>query len=303
MLTNQHKKFLNTHFSKIAYNQSLKHYTRFHIGGLADAIVFPQQLNQLAMLLPWLNTEQIPWIVLGGGSNILFDDQGFRGIVINLTQFCLMNPESVLIRADAGIPLKRLCLHAIRYHLDGMNFALGIPGTLGGAIHMNAGAAGSEMADILESIDCMTPDGQIYRIQKYDLKIQYRSISWHHIAPHGIVVQANIRLQNGDSKTIRKNARECLMIRKQTQPIGCACAGSFFKNPSNAKPAGYLIDQAGLKGYQIGDAAISDQHANFIVNKGRATSKDIIALMHLIQEKVFVKFNVHLEPEVKIIHV
>jgi UDP-N-acetylmuramate dehydrogenase len=303
MLNTQQKKFLNANFSEIAYNVSLKAYSRFRIGGSAEAIIFPKKIQELKILIPWLTHESIPWLVIGGGSNILFDDSGFCGIIINLTHFSDMHPQGNVIEADAGISLKRLCLHAIRNNLGGMNFALGIPGTLGGAVRMNAGAGGGQIADVIQSILCMTPDGRTYQIKKEAMIIGYRNISWRDIANDAIVIGASISLYKDNKHAIREDARQKMIYRKTTQPIGCACAGSFFKNPSNSLSAGYLIEQAGLKGYQIGDAVVSNRHANFIINKGHATSKDIIQLMHNIQEKVMMKFNIQLQPEVKIIHV
>jgi UDP-N-acetylmuramate dehydrogenase len=303
MLNIQQKKFLNANFSKIAYNVSLKAYNSFRIGGSADGIIFPENTHELKILLPWLTNENIPWMIMGGGSNILFDDSGFCGIIINLTQFAGMQPEGNFIYADAGIFLKRLCLHAIRNDLGGMNFALGIPGSLGGAIRMNAGAGGGQIADVIQYIHCMTPDGRTHQINKETMIIGYRNISWRDIEKDAIVIGASIKLYPDTRHVIRRDARQKMIYRKKTQPLGCACAGSFFKNPSNRLSAGYLIEQAGLKGYQVGDAEVSHRHANFIINKGRATSKDIIHLMHDIQEKVMMKFSVQLQPEVKIIHV
>jgi len=302
MLNTRQIKYLNANFSKIAYNVSLSTYNSFRIGGPADGIIFPKNPQELSALLPWLTNEGICWMVMGGGSNILFDDSGFCGIIINLTQFLNMQIQGNLIEADAGIPLKRICLHAIRNDLGGMNFALGIPGTLGGAVRMNAGTGTGQMADVIQSIDCMTPDGVTHHLKRDALTIGYREISWNDLI-NAIVIHATISLYADNRQAIRQDARHKLKYRKATQPIGCACAGSFFKNPSNNHSAGYLIEQAGLKGYQIGDAAVSNQHANFIINKGQATSKDIIHLMHVIQEKVMMKFNIQLQPEVKIINV
>jgi UDP-N-acetylmuramate dehydrogenase len=303
MLNTKQKKFLNANFSKLAYNESLKSFNSFHVGGPADGIIFPKNSQELSILLPWLTNEGIPWLVMGGGSNILFDDSGFCGIIINLTQLTDLQIQGNVINADAGISLKRICLHAIRNDLDGMNFALGIPGTLGGAVRMNAGAGGGQMADVIQYIVCMTPDGMTHQLKKEALSIQYRNISYNDIANNAIITKVSIVLNSGDKQSLRQDARKRMMYRKSTQPTGCACAGSFFKNPSTTHSAGFLIEHAGLKGLKIGDAVVSNRHANFIINKGQATSKDIIALMQEIQEKVMKKFNIYLQPEVKIIHV
>ncbi|MBF0450210.1 MAG: UDP-N-acetylmuramate dehydrogenase [Candidatus Magnetomorum sp.] len=302
MLTPEHKYFLNAYIPKVQYNTPLKYFSHFRIGGPAEAIVFPENTEQIAVLLPWLTQETIPWLVIGAGSNILFDDNGFHGIIISLTNCSFMELSDGMIRADAGVSLKILCLHAIRNSLAGMNFALGIPGTLGGAIRMNAGSQGGEISDILESIDCITSDGHYHHIKKDRLKSDYRHICWEHVAPDSVVVRASVLLSQTDNALLRQDARKKMIQRRQTQPIGCACAGSFFKNPSGQYSAGYLIEQAGLKGYHIGDAFVSQKHANFIVNKGHATSREIKELMHYIQVRVHSQFNIQLTPEVKFIH-
>jgi len=302
MLSNEHKSFLNTHFSEVKYDASLKNYSRFRVGGFANAIVFPQTSQQLSTLLPWLQKQRIPWIVIGAGSNILFDDNGFRGIIISLANYTTILWDGKIVHAGAGVSLKILCLHAIRNALAGMNFALGIPGTLGGAVRMNAGAHGNEIADILESIDCITPNGEYHHLKKDALKLDYRNISWEHVVPKAVIIKATLSLSPSDKKILREDAQKKMIKRRKTQPLGCACAGSFFKNPSENYSAGYLIERSGLKGFCIGDACVSQKHANFIVNSGQATSKEIIELMHHIQKSVQSQFNIQLIPEVKIIH-
>jgi UDP-N-acetylmuramate dehydrogenase len=302
IITSEHKSFLNNHFSGVQYGEPLKNYSSFRVGGPADAIIFPKSSGQLSLLLSWLKHQQISWIVIGAGSNILFDDYGFRGIVICLTNCSSIEWDGKSIKANAGVSLKFLCLHAIRHSLAGMNFALGIPGTLGGAIRMNAGAQGGEISDILESIDCISTDGNSHHIKKETLKIGYRQMSWEHVAPGAVISGATLLLSQTDPKILRKDAQKKMIQRRKTQPIGCACAGSFFKNPLGHFSAGYLIEQSGLKGFCLGDACVSQKHANFIMNKGHATSKEIKALMQHIQHEVHSKFNIKLIPEVNIIH-
>ncbi|KPA15578.1 UDP-N-acetylenolpyruvoylglucosamine reductase [Candidatus Magnetomorum sp. HK-1] len=302
MLRPEQKKFLSTHFSKVQYKALLKHYTRFRIGGPAEAIVFPENIEQVSSLLLWLAQENIPWLVIGGGSNILFDDIGFRGIIVSLTGCQSIQWHSQFVVAEGGVSLKFLWLHAFRKALGGMNFALGIPGTLGGAIRMNAGAHNGQISDIIESIDCVTSDGKRHHIKKNDLKIHYRQIDWDHIASGGVVVQSKLSLSVANTRLLREDARKKMIHRRKTQPIGCVCAGSFFKNPPGDYSAGFLIERAGLKGYHIGDAAVSKRHANFIVNNGNATYREIKKLMHYIQDRVLSQFNIQLTPEVKIIH-
>jgi len=302
MLRPEQKKFLSVHFSKVHYNALLKEYTSFRIGGPADAIVFPENIEKISQLVVWLADEKIPWFVIGGGSNILFDDKGFRGIIISLSDCRSMKWSSKVVVAEGGVPLKFLGLHAIRKSLGGMNFALGIPGTLGGSIKMNAGAYNAQISDIMEYIVCITPDGKRHHIKKKDLKIEYRRIDWQHIAPDGIVVESKLSFFEANTRTLREDARQKMIHRRKTQPIGRASAGSFFKNPPGDYSAGFLIEKAGLKGYRIGDAVVSNRHANFIVNDGNATYREIKDLMYYVQDIVKSKFNIKLLPEVKIIN-
>jgi UDP-N-acetylmuramate dehydrogenase len=185
---------------------------------------------------------------------------------------------------------------------QGLNFAVGIPGLLGGAICMNAGTTAGDMASVIEALDIVTPEGQEVRVAGHVLTFGYRRMA---LPPeHGqtaIVVRAHLRLSEGDGAALRAQARKRMRDRMRTQPLGCACAGSFFKNPSPQMPAGRLIDEAGLKGTSVGDARVSERHANFIVNSGRATAADVLALKALITQTVWERFQISLEPEVRIV--
>jgi UDP-N-acetylmuramate dehydrogenase len=209
------------------------------------------------------------------------------------------------ISAMAGAGLGALCRFAIRNGLGGLNFAMGIPGSVGGAIRMNAGAWEGSMGDVLAGIRIIRPDGTIGFMDKKMMEFSYRSLAL--CAESGLELSACVILEGVFSLTpqdpdmLKTEADTLLDARKKSQPVGSASAGSFFKNPVNQEPAGRLIDLAGCKGLSVGDAEVSPQHANFIVNRGRATARDIIGLMRMVQETVFQKFNILLEPEVKIV--
>jgi UDP-N-acetylmuramate dehydrogenase len=205
----------------------------------------------------------------------------------------------------AGANLSALCRFAIHHGLSGLNFALGIPGTVGGAICMNAGAWSGEIGDVLESIRVLRPDGRIESVDKKGLTFSYRSLSFaennNKDLSSSVVIEGRFLLSQQRSEILQAEADELLKTRKKTQPTAFASAGCFFKNPDNSESAGKLIDLAGGKGMRSGDAVVSEKHANFIVNQGRASAEDILRLMYTVQELVLKKFNILLEPEVKIV--
>jgi UDP-N-acetylmuramate dehydrogenase len=250
-------------------------------------------------------------MVIGGGSNLLVKDGGIGGVVISLVR-CLKDIRTteggsdVRLTAQAGVKLPSLCRYCIERGFAGLNFALGIPATVGGAIVMNAGTARGSMADVLESIDCLQPNGRRVRFNRRELDFSYRCLSWKENVPNGegvipIIVDGAFSLKPGDAKMLAVEAEEILKMRTAKQPIDQPSAGCFFKNPAPDRSAGELIEKAGLKGRQIGNARVSTRHANFIVNTGGATARDILALMELVQKRVAEKFEVELVPEVKIV--
>jgi len=298
--------------SGIKFGEPMARHTYFRVGGPADAFICPDNVEKLQELLCWAGDKRIPHIVIGDGSNLLVRDKGIPGIVIVLTE-CLNeisrsggNGESVLIKAMAGVRTQTLCRYAIEEGLSGINFALGIPGTVGGAIMMNAGTSSASISDVLDSVNIMLSTGTTLRIKREELDFSYRKLSWdknftksHREEP--IIIDGCFRLLQSDPVELKKEAGAVLKKRKDNQPTGTASAGCFFKNPPSGKTAGQLIDMAGLKGTRIGGAEVSAKHANFIVNMGTASASDILGLMQLIQETVFKKFNINLEPEVKIV--
>jgi UDP-N-acetylmuramate dehydrogenase len=241
----------------------------------------------------------------------LVKDGGIGGIVISLNR-CLKkirtteDGSGVRLTAQAGVKLPSLCRYCIERGFAGLNFALGLPATVGGAIVMNAGTARGSMADVLESIGCLQPDGRWVRFDRRELDFSYRCLSWKGSGPNDegvlpIIVDGSFSLKPRDAKMLADEAEELLKRRTAQQPVDQPSAGCFFKNPVPGRSAGELIEKAGLKGRQIGGARVSTRHANFIVNTGGATARDILALMELVQKRVAEKFEVELVPEVKIV--
>jgi UDP-N-acetylmuramate dehydrogenase len=298
--------------SGVKFGEPMSRHTYFRVGGPADAFVSPDRPEKLNEILRRARDMGIPHTVIGDGSNLLVRDKGIPGIVIVLTG-CFNqisrfgeNSESALVKAMAGVRTQTLCRYAMEEGLSGMNFALGIPGTVGGAIIMNAGTSSRSVSDVLVSVNVITPTGDLSEIKRKDLDFSYRKLSWNKMLmkQHGeepVIIDGSFRLTYSDPAELKKEARAVLMKRRVSQPAGKASAGCFFKNPPSGKTAGQLIDMAGLKGMRIGGAEVSGKHANFIVNRGSASASDILGLMQLIQETVLKKFNVSLEPEVKII--
>ena len=244
----------------------------------------------------------LPYQVIGGGSNLLAPDEGFAGVVIVLgRQFSGIRPAGRdgvlnLVMAEAGCRLGRLLNGSCEKSLSGLEFLVGIPGSVGGAVMMNAGAWDKEIKDVVSEITWFE-DGQIVSRNRDELSFSYRK--WHSL-PGAIVLSATFALILDDQERIEARISEYRRVRKAKQPSGVACAGSFFKNPPGDKAAGWLIEKVGLKGHKIGGAEISSVHANFIINGGGATSGDVLALMELAREKVLDAYGISLEPEVEI---
>jgi UDP-N-acetylmuramate dehydrogenase len=250
-------------------------------------------------------------MVLGKGSNLLVKDKGVRGVVISLTEGLktIMRvealPSAVRVRAMAGAKLSALCRYALQHSLSGMNFALGIPGSVGGAILMNAGAAGGAMENVVEGIKILRSDGVAEQIGRPSMKWAYRGVSICREKKEAlgdfIILSGDFLFKPEDGKSLRASARKIARERMAAQPTRFPSAGCFFKNPETGDPAGKLIDLSGLKGFRIGDAEVSAKHANFIVNRGRASARDVLEVSDKIRQSVYQKFRVKLTPEVKII--
>ena len=291
---------------RVRFNCPLARFTSFGIGGPADALVEVHNEFELIELLGFFRAENVEWKVIGKGTNVLITDAGFSGAVILLEgSFREVKREKAKQRGDccrvtagAGCSLARMVSFCADEGLKGFEFACGIPGSLGGAIVMNAGAWGGEISDCLMSVTIADHTG-IKRLDRHDLRFSYRS--WHDyddLAASSVIASAEVELAYGEVGEIKERCRNLLEKRNQRQPKGFANAGSFFKNPEGDY-AGRLIEASGLKGVRIGGAMVSDVHANFLVNRGGATSKDIIELMELIQEKVFRDHKILLKPEIR----
>ena len=273
--------------------------TTFRIGGPADLLI-DLPADAAGPLLALCKQENIPYLFIGNGSNLLVGDKGIRGAVLRLAD----NGEDPLILEDhrlyahGGMPLKRLCQFAREQSLTGLEFAFGIPGTVGGAVYMNAGAYGGEMADIIESADCLTLDGTPCTLTVAQLELGYRRSSLMKMGY--IVLGVTLQLTPGDYDTIAATMKDLMNRRREKQPLEYPSAGSFFKRPEGYF-AGKLIQDAGLKGFAVGDAQISEKHAGFVVNRGAATAADMVELCRQVQDKIMQTDGVLLEPEVRFI--
>ena len=283
-------------------DEPLKNHTSFKIGGTADLLALPEDKIQLKNLYKKAWQLDIPITLFGGGTNLLISDRGIRGLVIITKQLKskikLIETDSDIktIIADSGERLSKICRFAINNTLTGLEFAAGIPGTIGGAIIMNAGTKSGEMSTIIKSIEVLNFNTlEIETIEKNFLNFSYR-----HLNLSGIIVSAAITLKKGNQEHIEQIFKHNLNSKNSTQPLSFASAGCFFKNPAVGKSAGELIDKAGLKGMSVNDAAVSEKHGNFIINKRNATCQDILLLKQKIQKIVFEKFRIKLETEVRI---
>ena len=300
-------------FSRVRYEEPMSRHTSFRVGGPAEAFVAPETSNELSALVVGLADREIPYHIVGGGTNLIVTDAGISGVVICLkpcmSEIFIENISSSQSRVTvmAGTSLRLFCSHVIRKGLKGMNFALGIPGTVGGAIRMNAGTALGWISDVLESITVMYPSGLQEMIGRNALSFSYRKLMLPQLScgktfsHQTIILSGRFSLVRASSTDLKHEATEILKNRKCQQPATLPSAGCIFKNPLVGKTAGELIDHCGLKGLKIGGAAVSVKHANFIVNDGSAVAADILSLMDSVRNTVFERFNVNLEPEVIVI--
>ncbi|MCM2285413.1 MAG: UDP-N-acetylmuramate dehydrogenase [Desulfobacula sp.] len=283
-------------------DEPLKPYTSFKVGGPADLLALPKTVEELTALLGYASQQNIPVTLLGGGTNVLVSDKGIRGLVIVTTglksgiRITDSTPEKALVDAAAGERLSTVCRFALDHSLSGLEFAAGIPGTLGGALAMNAGTKAGDMSGIIRDIkilDFKTLNLEILERKKLDFSYRCLKLS-------GIIVAATLALKPGNRTGIEQTVQANLSFKKATQPISVASAGCFFKNPVQGMPAGELIEKSGLKGTDFNGARVSDLHANYIINTGNATCDDILRLKQHIQDTVFNAFKIKLETEVRI---
>lgn len=284
---------------RILTEEPMKKHTTFRVGGNADYFVMPKNAKEVKEIVRICQNAGMPYYVLGNGSNLLVGDKGYRGVMLQI--YKQMNGiwiEEDRVKAQAGALLARVGSMALEAELTGFEFAAGIPGTVGGAVAMNAGAYGGEMKDIIVSATVLTPEGEIVTFNKEELDLGYRTSV---VAKKGyIVLEAEYQLQRGSREQIRARMDELKTQRVTKQPLEYPSAGSTFKRPEGYF-AGKLIQDAGLRGFQVGGAQVSEKHCGFVINKEQATAADIKNLMEQVSEQVLQKFGVKLEPEVKIL--
>ena len=275
----------------------MKKHVTFRVGGPADFFVTPKNYEELSGVLKCCAKYEMPCYIMGNGSNLLVSDQGYRGVVIQLfRQLNDIQCEGNVIRAQAGALLSAVANRALEEKLTGFEFAAGIPGTLGGACVMNAGAYGGEMKDVLKSVTVLTREGERITLQKNELELGYRTSI---IAKKDyIVLEAEIELEVGDAEEIKAVMDDLKERRTTKQPLEYPSAGSTFKRPEGYF-AGKLIQETGLQGFQVGGAQVSEKHCGFVINKDQATAADIAELIRQVQDRVEEKFGVRLETEVK----
>ena len=281
---------------RILFHEPMSKYTTFRVGGEAECILVVQNEDELARLIPYLNQIEQEYFILGNGSNLLVGDKGYRGMVVKFgEEMEQIQVEGTRMTVKAGALLSKAAMTAKQHSLTGLEFAAGIPGSIGGGIVMNAGAYEGEMKQVVESVRVMDRDGQILTLDNDTMEFGYRT-SIIKNRPF-IVVEVVLQLAEGDQEKIAAKMEELAVLRRSKQPLEYASAGSTFKRPEGYY-AGKLIMDAGMRGYRIGGAQVSDKHCGFIVNTGKATAADIKEVIEEVQERVKERFHVMLEPEI-----
>ena len=280
----------------VRFNAPLSEYTSFRIGGPADVLVEPSDVEDVVRLVKQTHEQKLPLFVLGG-TNLLVRDKGIRGVVVSLAKLRAIKEESgSVLYAEGGVGMPTLISHAIRRSLAGLEWAAGIPGTVAGCVVMNAGTRLGEMKDSVKAVRVVRTSGEVLDCPAESISFEYRRAS----LPVGIVVGVWLQLRPGVRADIEKVVKDYLRYRRETQPLTLPSAGCVFKNPANDS-AGRVVEAAGLKGISVGDAYVSTKHANFIVNQGRASATDVLALIKKIRAQVARKTGVKLELELKLV--
>lgn len=295
-----YKDFLNkVSPENILIDEMMKNHTSFKIGGPADIMIFPESIDEIAFTIKYCKENKINYYIIGNGSNLLVRHKGIRGVVIKIADnFNEVVMEGTKVKAKSGLLLSRLSKLIMKESLEGFEFASGIPGTLGGAVAMNAGAYGGEMKDVVTGASVLDNEGNVIYLDKEELKLGYRRSVVQE--KNYIVLEVDMELNKGDYEKIKSITDDLTKRRTSKQPLHLPSAGSTFKRPVGHY-AGKLIEDSGLKGVRVGDAQVSDIHCGFVVNLGNATYEDVYNLIKLIQKVVKDKFGVELETEVKII--
>lgn len=282
---------------RVKKKEPMRLHTTFRVGGPADLFVSPNSVEEVCKVTALCREESVPYYIMGNGSNLLVSDQGYRGVIIQFyKEMNDISVEGTLLRAQAGALLSAVANRALSESLTGFEFAAGIPGTLGGACVMNAGAYGGEMKDVLKAVTVLTQEGEVLTLSNEELELGYRTSV---IArKHYIVLEAEIALSEGKKEEIQAVMDDLKERRITKQPLEYPSAGSTFKRPEGYF-AGKLIQDAGLRGFQVGGAQVSEKHCGFVINKDHATAAEIAELIRQVSEKVETQFGVKLEPEVK----
>ena len=287
---------------EILFDEPAGRHTSIGVGGEIDVLLFPKDEGELMVIVDFLRRRRIAFLPVGNWTNLIVRDGGYRGALVSLTRLRSLSLRDegkggVLLLAGAGCSLSELVSRSVREALAGMEFCAGIPGSVGGAVRMNAGAYGGEIKDIVESVSLLDASGVIRAAAREELCFAYRNLD---LPSETIIIGAAFRLRRGNGEKIAGRVREIIGMRREKHPLEFRNAGSVFKNPRDC-PAGRLIEEAGLRGIRIGDAQVSEKHGNFIVNRGQATAEEILRLIALIQRRVFERTGNTLETEVKII--
>ncbi|WP_427050718.1 UDP-N-acetylmuramate dehydrogenase [Paenibacillus sp. TC-CSREp1] len=280
---------------KVKFNEPLKNHTFIRIGGKADILVHPTTVEEITKVVEIANSHQLPLTVIGKGSNVIIKDGGIRGVTISLSHFDQIKVEGTRIVAQSGSDIIDVSRTALAHSLTGLEFACGIPGSTGGALYMNAGAYGGQIADVIEQATVITREGNVVVIPREEMKLSYRNSLFK--MDHYIILDAKFSLRQGDKQEIASKMDELTFLRESKQPLEYPSCGSVFKRPEGYF-AGKLIQDCQLQGTRIGGAEISMKHAGFIVNVDHATAKDYEDLIQFIQKKVWDTFQVELETEV-----
>lgn len=281
---------------KVERNVSMSKYTTYRVGGVALAMVFPKNIDSLKKVLQLLKSNSVPFKVVGFGSNLLFSSQTYEGVIIRLDEFQTLEFLTPFkIRVGAGYSLVKLSLQVAKRGLAGLEFASGIPGTIGGAVFMNAGAYKSDMGYIVQDVTVLTPDLKVIKLENNEMDFHYRT-SFLKTHPDFICLEVVLRLDKGDKAVIESVIKDRRKRRMESQPLTYPSAGSVFRNLEETA-AWKLIDEAGLKGFSIGGAKVSEKHANFIINYDHASAEDIKSLIEYVQQTVKQKFDVELKAE------
>ena len=294
------KEIISRHLGKVLINEKISNYTTYKVGGKARAICFPKDENDLIEILKLLKEREIKFFILGNGSNVLFSDNIYDGIIIKLDNFNKISIHDNIIEVGAGYPLIRLSRDAMRNSLGGLEFASGIPGTVGGAVFMNAGAYGEDMSKIVQTVRVINSNLEIITLTNKEMEYSYRTSVLQNNLDY-VCISATLKLIPGDRDELERIMNERRKTRMETQPLTFPSAGSVFRNPEGMY-AGRLIEDMGFKGYSVGRAMVSPKHANFIVNMGNAKASDIKKIIDTIKAKAMSKYGIRLRVEQRLIN-